>query len=369
MDIVSKMHNLYEQSDTLSGKRCFNLARKKFMSLFVAGLIQSRDVQFGEVAAHMPTETKTDSNHRRIQDFFATYELDYVQMAVLLYCVLPRKGKLYLSIDRTNWSFGDTDHNILVISAYCEGVGVPLWFEMLEDGKGGGNSNQEERIKAMRYCVRLFGSSRELVLCGDREFIGDEWIGWLLKQGVEFYLRIRKNTKLLFEGKEQAAWKWVEPGLEVQMDNCRVGSHWLSVAMKKVPGKKAEEEYLIVITNTFAHQAIQTYKLRWSIEVFFQSVKGRGFNLEKTHLKDPKRLRKLFALVAIAFAICLKIGIWAHKNIKKIPIKNHGYKKNSFFRHGLDCWREALRMGTRLKIFIRIIQLCWTQKISIKLNL
>lgn len=368
MNVLSKMQNLYDQSDKLLGKRRMNLARKKFMSLFVIGLLKSRDVQFGEIAAHMPTDSQASSNHRRIQDFMANYELNYLQIAILLYCVLPQKGKLYLSIDRTNWSFGKTDHNILAITAYCEGVGVPLWFELLEDGKGGGNSNQAERMAAMTYCVRLFGRSRELVLCGDREFIGDQWIGWLLEQQIEFYLRIRKNTHLVFEGQEQSAWKWAEQDRELQLDNCLVGSHWLSVAMKKVPGKNAEEEYLIVITNTFADKAIEIYKMRWSIEVFFQSIKERGFHLEKTHLTDPKRVRKLFALVAIAFAICLKIGLWAHKNIKPIAIKNHGYKQNSFFRHGLDKWREALRIGKFFSQFIQVIEQLWTQKTLLNLS-
>ena len=150
------------------------------------------------------------------------------------------------------------------------------------------------------------------------------------------------------------------------MDGCRVGSHWLSVAMRKVPGKEAEEEYLIVITNTFASWAIKCYEKRWSIEVFFQSLKERGFNLERTHLTDGDRLRKLFALVSIAFAICLKIGIWAHAHIKPIAIKNHGYKANSFFRHGLDQWRDALRLNQGIDQFIQVIAQLWGQKINLQ---
>jgi len=343
-----------------------NLARKKFIGLFMTGLIRGRNVQFTEVAAHMPTDVKTESNHRRIQDFFANYELDYFQIAILLYCLLPRWGKLVLSIDRTNWSYGQTDINFLVITAYCKGVGVPLWFELLEGGKGGGNSNQAERMAIMSYCVKLFSGSRKLVLCGDREFIGDQWVGWLLRQEVDFFIRIRKNTHLIYEGEDRAAWEWLGEKQTVEMDNCLIGSHWLSVAIQKVPGQKAEEEYLIVMTNTFASWAIPTYQKRWSIEVFFQAIKGRGFNMELTHLTDEKRLRKLFALVAIAFALCLKIGIWADHHIKPIKVKNHGYKANSFFRHGLEKWREALRLDQKLDQFIQIIQQCWTAKIILQ---
>lgn len=368
MHVLAKLQNLFEKVDDIAGKRRMNLARKKFMSLFIDGLIRIRNVHFTEIAAAMSTEVQSSSNHRRIQDFFANYELDYLQLSIMLYCMLPRWGKLTLSIDRTNWSYGQTDINFLVITAYCEGVGIPLWFELLKGGKGGGNSNQEERMEVIRYCVKLFGRSRKLVLCGDREFIGEAWISWLLEHEIDFFLRTRKNTRIVYQSQDRAAWQWLEHFDQREMDNCQIGTHWLSVGIKKLPGGKAEDEYLIVLTNTFASRAIKAYKKRWSIEVFFQSIKERGFRLENTHLRDENRLRKLFALVSIAFAICLKLGIYAHRHIKTIPTKNHGYKANSFFRHGLDICREALKLGTNLDLFIRILEQAWTQKIPLKLS-
>lgn len=113
-----------------------NLARKKFMALFVEGLIKGRSVQFIGIANHMSTPAQTASNVRRIQDFIANYALDYHQIALLLCCFLPTKGEIVLAIDRTNWKFGQCDINFLVISAYCQGAAIPLWFELLEDKQG-----------------------------------------------------------------------------------------------------------------------------------------------------------------------------------------------------------------------------------------
>lgn len=129
----------------------------------------------------------------------------------------------------------------------------------------------------------------------------------------------------------------------------------MSLAIKRQT--KQDDEHLIVMTNTFAHLALDTYRRRWSIETFFQSIKQRGFRLEDTHLDDLGRLRKLFALVAIAFTVCLHIGRWSNENQKPIEIKNHGYKANSFFRYGLECWRNALRtMSEQLDQLIRVIE-------------
>jgi hypothetical protein len=143
MNFTEKISRIFEKVDTLMPSNPINLARKKFMTLFVEGLIRGRSVQFVEVANHMSTKVKTESNLRRIQDFIANYELDYEQIALLLCCFLPSRGQIVLAIDRTNWQFGQCDINFLVISAYCQGAAIPLWFELLEDKKGG-NSNEKE---------------------------------------------------------------------------------------------------------------------------------------------------------------------------------------------------------------------------------
>lgn len=119
----------------------------------------------------------------------------------------------------------------------------------------------------------------------------------------------------------------------------------VNVAMKKTNkvDKKGQKENLIIITNLEVKSALKIYRQRWSIEVFFQSVKKRGFRLEETHLDKPARLKKLFAMVCLAFVVCLKIGVWKHEYRKAIKVKNHGYKAKSFFRYGLDHCRKVQR--------------------------
>lgn len=69
MNVCSKLQNLLEKVDSIAGKRRMNLACKKFISLFIGGLVRGRSVQFPEVASHMPTDVQSNSNLRRIQDF------------------------------------------------------------------------------------------------------------------------------------------------------------------------------------------------------------------------------------------------------------------------------------------------------------
>jgi len=62
-------------------------------------------------------------------------------------------------------------------------------------------------------------------------------------------------------------------------------------------------------------------------------LKTRGFDLESTHMTDPKRLEKLMVFLAIAFGWAHIIGEWRHE-IKPIKIKKHGRPAQSLF--GMD---------------------------------
>ncbi len=141
------------------------------------------------------------------------------------------------------------------------------------------------------------------------------------------------------------------------MQDIKIQGMVLHLAMDFSKDKNGENDPLLVLTNDRNCDALKIYRERWSIEVFFQSVKDRGFNLEGTHLKEIDRLAKLFAITCIAFVICLTIGVYADACEKKIPIKNHGYKANSFFRHGLNILREVLRPHSIKKRLMELIDL------------
>ncbi len=336
-------------------------SRRDFITGIVFSLICTRSVQFPDLSKKLNDDVEDASNLRRIQSFIAEYDLSYLQIAVYLSCFLP-KGKWRLSIDRTNWQVGETKHNILAITAHCRGVGVPLLFELLDNN--GGNSNQSQRIKIFDKFIQIFGKDCIECIMGDREFIGKKWYKYLLKSNITFYIRIKNNHFVEKNGLRKYAEKWVYPKrkrclLDVTITGCKV-----NIALKKTNklDKKGEKENLLIITNADPKNAIAMYRSRWSIEVFFQSLKGRGFKLETTHLQDIVSLKKLFALVCIAFVTCLKAGIWRHENAKPIAIKNHGYKAKSFFRHGLDTIENSIRRIHQKKTLLdEIIQMLMEQ--------
>ena len=187
-----------ESVDKLSGKK-INKSRKDFIVLIICALIVSRSVRYGELAEEMATDVETESNHRRIQGFMAGYELNYEWVALVILMLLPDKSKVCLSMDRTEWEFGDQNHNILVVSVYTHGIGVPIWFECLDNN--GGNSSADDKMYVVLKCIEILGKSRIKSIAGDSEFIGKKWINFLIGEEIIFYLDIRSNQYFSHAGK------------------------------------------------------------------------------------------------------------------------------------------------------------------------
>jgi hypothetical protein len=100
-------------NDQFQGK--INLARLKLISMFVIALCKVQTVGLEKLANAFDTRVMAASSLRRIQRFIATYALDSDLIAKLIFGLLPEKKNLKLSIDRTNWKFGQTDINIFML--------------------------------------------------------------------------------------------------------------------------------------------------------------------------------------------------------------------------------------------------------------
>ncbi len=94
-----------------------------------------------ELATGFRSQAKTDSNYKCLQRFFKDFELDYCAIANILVTLMEIPQPWVLSTDRTEWSFGNSRFNILMLGVVDEGVAYPLLWEML-DKKGNSNSNE-----------------------------------------------------------------------------------------------------------------------------------------------------------------------------------------------------------------------------------
>ena len=252
-----------------------------------------------------------------------------------------------LSTDRTEWSFGKTRFNILMLGVVHDGVAYPLLWEML-DKKG--NSNSDERMDLLDRFREVFPHAEVAYICGDREFvlkdtathIGREWLTYLLIEPIiRFRIRIRK-TDCISDGRQKLAASIVFAHLQPGQPEILSGRRWVWGRLVYISALPLEdEELLVVISSDSTTTAICDYSKRWGIETLFGMFKTRGFCLESTHFTDAQRLSKLLALMSLAMCWAMKIGQWLHSHFP-LKIKKHGRLSKSIFRYGLDHLRSIV---------------------------
>ncbi|PSP03283.1 MAG: hypothetical protein BRC51_10390 [Cyanobacteria bacterium SW_12_48_29] len=128
--------------------------------------------------------------------------------------------------------------------------------------------------------------------------------------------------------------------------------HWLYIAALRLD----HGTLLVVATQRDSHAAIADYAHRWGIETLVGMFKSRGFSLEDTHLQDTERLSKLLALLNLALGWAWRSGEWLHQ-AQPLPIKSHGRRPPSLFRHGLDHLRSiVLNLDCKFEQLLEAVQ-------------
>ncbi len=332
----------------LQKKLNWNLARLKFLSFFVLSLCTVMTVSFTQIAKSFEGNAKKDSKVRKIQRFISDFEFDYLQWAVFLVDLIQIPQPYRLLMDRTNWQVGGFDINILMISIAYKRISVPVLFILL-DNKGG-NSKTYQRTLLIDRFIMLFGVESIEYIAADREFIGKQWIEYFQKKRIRFFIRIKENAVVSTKTKKKARdWfsnlnlneaKWLPKAQTIY--GCKVYVCGLRKLNERAKSPKKEEEYVILISLTLDYQALEKYKVRWEIETMFKAFKTHGFNVEDTNLQEIDRVKKLIALVSLAFCWCYLIGILEIQEGKIIPIRKHGRPQYTIFYFGLELLSEAL---------------------------
>jgi len=342
--------------NALKSQLPMNAARLHCLAGIIIALIKVRTVNLTQVAVGFPGKSKKDSKYKRIQRFFNSFSFDYPLIAKFVVKLLGIRDKTWkLTIDRTNWKFGRININIFTLGIAYLGAAFPILWMLLPKR---GNSNTEERIKLIDRFIEIFGVDKIDCLTGDREFIGKKWFSYLVEKGITFRLRIKENILVTnsrgIPVHAKTLFRFLKPGQYSVLEGKRsvLGLELFIVGLKQSNG-----EYVILVTNKNPEQAMEDYKIRWEIETLFGCLKTRGFNFESTHLIDPERIKKLVALLAIAFCWCHITGEWA-ETLKPIKIKKHGRKAESIFRCGLDVLREiVLNISEKLNDFKKMVNL------------
>src|SRR5450759_510184 len=215
--------------------------RRATLSCQALLIMQHGTISLWRLAAYVASAAQTASVQRRFYRFFQFVRLDGAHSARVVVELLGLSGKPWvLAIDRTNWDFGKTTINILMISVAWNGMGIPLLWTPLPTA---GNSNTAERTDLLDRLRAAFPDMKIAALMGDREFIGDTWMAYLQRENIPFILRLRENQHVLREGYAAMsiatiAWHLRIGERMIVKGGCRLGRHdeTLSSPVRLEPG-------------------------------------------------------------------------------------------------------------------------------------
>lgn len=325
--------------ETLKPHLGWHGARVNFLSLFLIALIRVKTVNMVEIATGFRTQAKAESNYKRLQRFFSQFDLDYAVIARVIVGLMNIPQPWVLSIDRTEWSYGNTRLNIFMLGLVHQGIAYPLVWKMLEKK---GNSNSDERMDLLDRFQEIFPEARIAYVCADREFVGKRWLTYLLIEPViPFRLRIRESEKIS-DGRRKLRASVIFAHLHPGQTEVLSSRRWVWGRLVYVAGLRLDNgNLLIIIASDSPPTIITDYARRWGIESLFGIFKTRGFCLESTHFTEPERLSKLLALLSLALCWAVKTGEWLHQH-QPLKLKKHGRLAKSIFRYGFDYLRSLV---------------------------
>jgi hypothetical protein len=328
------------------------LARSRCETLgwLIASILTAGTVNLTRLAPHIDSAAQITSVHRRLERFFTDVRLNQAEVARLVVAALSLAAKpWHLAIDRTNWQFGKTDLNLLVLSVAHGDVCIPLFWRVLDKA---GNSNTAERIDLMQGFKATFADQPVASLTGDREFIGNSWIEALQQAAIPHFLRLREDMHVFNDSHAPLPLRQhgarLKTGERLVLKGCwRMGGSedTASPPVRIVIRRLKTGERLIIASRSRPQHALNIYRQRWKIETLFAALKTRGFNLEATHMTDPAKLSTLIAILAMAASAAYKTGLWALGGQAR-RCKAHGRPARSLFALGLDAMRKLFTSRT-----------------------
>jgi hypothetical protein len=222
---------------------------------------------------------------------------------------------------------------------------VPIFFVNLGSA---GNSNAAQRIDLLGKLLKIIPADKIASLMADREFIGEDYIRFLQANNIAFITRIKENMLLkLASGHVVMAGEYFK---NTKFGNATAPEIVVlsSGIVTNIQAKRTCKGLVLVIFEgidttvpSFA-EPVNLYRKRWRIECGFQALKKKGFDLEATHMADPRKIELLMAIAAICFALSVFTAMF----LPKPKIKNQGYPSNCLFTIGLKFISHSLLAAT-----------------------
>ena len=328
------------------------ITRIRNMTLLVVGLYQSKAIHLSKIVRTWPLGGKDPSLVNRLWRFLDNPRVDvrdwYHPLAEQIVQSFAGR-RMFIPVDTTKVGF---NHRLLTIGVAFKKRVLPLAWSVERGEKG--HTSQGTQIGLFRYVARLLPKSTNVWVLGDTEFQSLALLRWIRKQGWNFVMRVRGHVKVRGSGQS-----WVKINeLAIQEGQTRYMG-WVRVTQEHDAGwywlilhwEEGEDEPWYLLSNRSGkRRLINYYRRRMWTEELYADVKGHGFDLEATHLKDSERINRLVLAVFIAFVWLITLGSWVVKRGYRHYIDHKSRRDKSYFRLGWDWVARCFRLNQPVRV-------------------
>jgi hypothetical protein len=322
-----------------------NTARRlNTLAAMISGIVGSGSCQLPKIAAKVPDgSAKTESVEARIKrqiknDRFEweTYFLPFAQMLLLSLGL----EEIVLAMDGSTVGRGCMT---LMVSVIYKKRALPIAYTVVQGKKG--HFPEKSHIELLEQVHDMISESvRRVVFLGDGEFDGTDLQKTLNGWGWLYVCRTADNIKIFFGEDDGEGFEISTAGFFLPEECYNRIRNVLFTNKKYGPvtvvvwrGEKNKEPLYLVTNMKSGKKACDYYSKRFRIETFFSDQKSRGFNIHKSRLSDPDRLRRLMIAACLAYIWIVFLGTLAVKQ---------GWNK---IIHRTDrCDLSLFQMGMRL---------------------
>jgi len=331
------------------------ITRVRNLALLVTGLCLSMGIHLSQIASEWPLPGKEPSLVNRLRRFLSNSAVDvsawYRPIARRLIASLAGQC-LRLVVDVTKVGF---NHRLMVIGLAYRKRTLPLRWSVHQGAQG--HTTVEEQLALFQSVAGLIPPDAEVWVLGDTEFQHVPLLRWFCKRGWHFVIRQQGRIKVYRAGH---GWQKIN-SLALQEGQTRhIG--WVRLTERHNAGwfwlilhweMGEDEPWYLISDQAGERHLLRMYGVRMWIEEMYGDLKGHGFDLEATHLRDADRLSRLVLGVCITFVWFITLGTWVVKRGFRHLIDRRDRRDKSYFRLGKDWLRRCKRLNQPFKLHFR----------------
>jgi hypothetical protein len=317
--------NLAHHWDTLAG--------------MASGIVLSKSCQLPKIASKVPGEVHPDSRTKQmsrwVQNEGVTFDLYFLPFIEPVLASLAAIRPLVLIMDGRAVARGGVT---LMVSLMYAGRALPVAWLVIAGAKG--HFPTETHVQLLCEVQARIPEAAAVTFLGDGEFDSPELQAEAHGYGWDYVCRTAKNIQISADGE---AWSSLDDWAVVRGKRAfRKGVLFTKDAYGPVMvvawwGSQYTEPIYLVSNLTSMRAACEWYRKRAHIETFFSDQKSRGFQLDKSHLSDPKRVARLMLAACLAYLWVIYLGTVAQQE---------GWQ--ALIHRGSRCDLSLFQLGLRL---------------------